>query len=408
MVTSTSSRGRMTAFVLIAIGAIGVACQVVAGIERVEKDQKAAGDGGTTPNPDGSSSGSSGIPANDPCKHAIPEAIPAKDDDPENTIPAFYMAVKTLKITQDGAGGLDLDEVCTCEKGAGTARDGGSSCKPKTTDCDGPNGIDNRGAALFKKFEIGGQVSVDQSASQDIDEGKRSLLVHISEWNGKPNDREIKVGVLVSPGITTNGPCNNDTSPEPGHFKPKWCGSDKWDYNIGTTVQGPNQLFPIVRGLAYVVNNAVVFRSEGSIATFFGRATLNLGSPIMTGKLEKTAGGQWRLAGGILSGRIPIEELLAAIGQFSDPTGGTNPDGSKRLLCEARDVFNLVKPEICNGVDIAKLRVGDFQGGNCNAVSTAISFDAEQAILGGEKPTENSDNRCSPNQITDPSLYQCP
>lgn len=406
MVTSSRSGPLViVVFALVCVG-IGVACQVVAGIERVEKDQRAAGDGSPSSSPDGSS-GSSGIPANDPCKHAIPEPIPAKDDDPDNSIPSFFVAVRTLKITE-GAEGLDLDEVCTCEKSPGTAHDGGSSCKPKANDCDGQNGVDNRGAALFKRFEVGGQVSIDQSASQDIDEGKRSILIHVSEWNGKPNDREIKIGVLVSPGITTNGPCNNDASPETGHFKPKWCGSDKWDYNVGTTLQVGNQPIPIVRGLAYVVNNRIVYRSEGSIATFFGRATLNLGSPIVTGKLEKTPGGQWRLAGGILSGRIPIEELLAAIGQFSDPTGGTNPDGSKRLLCEARDVFNIVKPEICNGVDIAKLRVGDFQGGNCNAVSTAISFDAEEAILGGEKPTENADNRCSPSQVTDPTLYQCP
>lgn len=375
------------------VALVGAACQVVAGIERVEKVARSA-DGGNT-SPDGGTT-----PSNDPCAHAVPDPLPEQDDDPNTVVPAFYVAVKTLNLTS-ATNGLDLDGVCTCDTRPEVAFDGGPSCAPKTEVCDSDGGVDNRGATLFNQFQIAGKVSIDDDATEAIAVGKRTLLIHISEWNGKPNDREIKIGVLVSPGMTDGSGCGTSAS-SGTHFKPGWCGRDKWDYTPGATVNGPDSLYPLVRGLGYVVNSRVVFKSESSITTFFGASTLNLGSPIMMGTLEK-ANGQWQLSGGVLAGRILISDLLGAIGQFSDFTSG-----GTRQLCEAPEVFNLIKPSLCNGVDIARLKINDFRGDACDAISTAIAFDAAEAVLGSEMPAENNNSRCSPNMVSDKSIYACP
>jgi hypothetical protein len=377
--------------VLIAAVAVAVAaCQVVAGIERVDKTQRtSAVDGGPVdpnrPNP------------NDPCKHMRPLPAPESDDDRNGELPGFYLAIRatTTSGTMGGAPiGFDLDNVCTCDKRTETFRAGASSCTPKTDDCDSDGGVDNKGANLFGLFAPSG-FDFDERAVEQIEEGRRGLLLYITKYNGKPNDSEVIVGAMVTHGIRDGDGCGTRPTAK-GWAPPGWCGHDRWSYSAEYVKPGSAE--PVGNGNGYVTNGTLVFQSDLPLTMFFGSTTVNFGSPITAGKLEKKPDGFWKLSA-VLAGRIPANELLAAVGTFND--------GDDLVVCKT-PVFPAIKQSLCDSADINRSNRFDFQGGTCDAVSMALSFTAEQSDVGGEfTPPIDTDGGCEENQVP-PGTYVCP
>ena len=102
-------RRRLAAFAF-ALASAGLACQIVAGIERVEK---------VPPAPDSTPAEDVTPPATDPCAHAAPPGAPAKTGAPgeDDERPPFIVAVRTLNLIPEAGApipGYDLDNVCTC------------------------------------------------------------------------------------------------------------------------------------------------------------------------------------------------------------------------------------------------------------------------------------------------------
>jgi hypothetical protein len=380
---------RRAALGLVLVGVAIAACQVVAGIERVDKV--------TLGNePDGATA--------DPCAHVgAPDPPAASDDGPD--LPPILFALRDLRLTSrpnEPLPGFDLDKSCTCDRRAGVRNT--PSCTAKDTICDGDGGVDNFSNVIFKQFEAGDS-SIDGDIREDIEQGRRGLLLQISEWNGKPNDREVKVGTLVTNGISDPSGCGVTTTSDSGeHFHPGWCGGDKWDYPPGTVSPTGGVNYPIIRGLGYVVNNQLVYRANGSINVFFGLATLSFGSSTIFGKLEKPATGPAKLTGGILTGRLPIEEFLAAAGQFSLKVSDA---GTRAPIC-TQPQFTVIRELLCNSVDIMRSEVGDYGGAACDAVSAAIGFTAEQAVFGAAKEGAFAGNVCSPAIPENQAKYRCP
>ncbi len=370
-----------------------VACQVVAGIEHVDKVQPISGDSGA---PD--SGGSPDTGATDPCSHALPPPPPENDDDRDTELPPIYLALRTVDaIAKDGAGyrGFDLDGVCTCDERPGTFANGGPSCAPKLRQCDLDGGIDNKGAALFSKFAPAG-FSPNDALNEGIAGGKRGLLLYIRSYNGKKNDRQVSVGVMISYGIRDGSGCGtstgNDRSP------PGWCGGDLWSYPIAYVK--PTTKEPLFQSNGYVNDGVLVFRSDEETSVFFGGVALAFGSPMMAARIEQNAEGRWTLTDGLLGGRIPMTELLAATGTLGDPQGGAGG------LCNS-PFYAAVKKDFCEAVDINSSNAFDFKDGACDGVSMALAFTAEQASVGEEHTDPDEPNPCSRDKVS-PDLYTCP
>jgi hypothetical protein len=385
-------RGTAIGLGVIAVALGAVACQVVAGIEHVEKEQRTLGDGSTPDSSEGKNDA-----AVDPCVHTMPPPQPASDDDRDTELPPFYLALRTVDVVaRDGSSyrGFDLDGVCTCDKRPNTASNGFSSCKPSLKDCDLDGGIDNRAASLFEQFAPTG-FSPSDSANKGVANGRKGLLLYVKGYNGKPNDRQINVGVMISYGIVDGSGCGTSTGGD--HSPPGWCGTDLWTYPVEFVK--PTTKEPLYQGNGYVSNGTLVFRSELPITMFFGDATLTFGSPITAGTLKKNPAGLWTLDA-ILAGRIPVTELLVASGTFDDPN---NDDAG---ICTS-PFFATVKKTLCDAVDINRTSALDFQPGNCDAISSALAFTAEQASIGDERTQPPDPNPCA-KDLVDPSLYTCP
>ncbi|MBX3223800.1 MAG: hypothetical protein KF795_25025 [Labilithrix sp.] len=369
-----------------------VACQVVAGIEPVEKVQRDALDGGGSDARGGQADADA-----DPCKHAVPPPEPDKDDDRDTELPPFYLALRTLNVVaRDGETyrGFDLDGVCTCDKRPGTASEGKSSCTPKLKDCDLDGGIDNRAASLFEQFAPTG-FSPSDAANNGIAGGKRGLLLYIKGYNGKPNDRQVTVGAMISHGILDGSGCGTTSGGD--RSPPGWCGTDLWSYPVEYVK--PTTKEPLFQGNGYVNDGTLVFRSDLPVTMFFGGTTITFGSPIAAGRIAKNAAGLWTFDA-LLSGRIPVTELLAATGGFNAPNDET------ARLCNS-PFFTTVKKTLCDAVDINRTSVLDFEEGACDAVSSALAFTAEQASVGDERTEPTEDSVCSKDNVP-AGLYTCP
>ncbi len=392
----------------VALGLFVAACQIVAGIERVDKVGTGPGaadaDGAVDPNKD------SGVP--DPCAHRAPPGPPDIDDDPTGDVGSFYLAIREFNLDVASAGdagppGYDLDGVCTCERKAGTAFDGKSSCNPRAGAapvCDDPGGVDNASAKLLAPF--GSVVPIDDAAdvNKSISEGRRGILLQVNNYNGRANDKEITVGIILSAGIHDASGCGNGGVPQ-APFPPGWCGRDKWTVDP-TSVIGTAPNYVATRlATGYVRDYNLVVETRAAALLYFGSTTLEMGSPLATGRLvpldvnlkprdpsvppTPAEKGLYRLDDGIFSGRIGARDLLAAVGTAKVPR-------STGRLCNS-PLFGTFKQGICEALDISKTKSFDFDpGSTCDAISTAALFRAELASVGDKRLEPESPNECSP------------
>ncbi|MBX3230891.1 MAG: hypothetical protein KIT84_40575 [Labilithrix sp.] len=367
------------------------ACQVIVGIEQVEKvPQGSVGeDGSSSSGSTTTSSGSSGIDENDPCQHTVAPKV-AGDDGGEDLEP-FFIAVQKLSLVKpapNGIGGLDLDDSCTCDTRPGGTHDAGPSCTArKGIVCDPDGGADNQGATLFAGLEssvklVDPTFSLDDDLNEDIAKGARTIILHVRKWNGKPNDANVEVALFVSQGA--KGTLN-------------WDGNDVWTHPKSLSETGTFKFPGSVNG--YVANNRLVVKGANNVTILFGRAGLVFNEAIVYGDLT-IAEGLPRFVG-IVGGRVPDAELLAAAGQINV--------GGDESACENALVFNtVVKPSICDAVDINSAKSEDFQGKACDSISSSIALEGVGAQVPISEPYDDPKppGPCSPGQPTAPS-YKC-
>lgn len=374
----------------LAIGALA-ACQVIAGIERVEKVDavEATSSSGSTGTTSGSSSG---ISKNDPCSHVLPPDVPEKSDEGED-LPPFVLAAKKLQLTEPGSNnlaGFDLDLSCTCDPRPGTNQDGGSSCKPRGTMpvlCDADGGVDNQAMALFAQIKP--YSDLDKSFEDDAAEGKRSVMLYIKNWNGKPNDLEVGLGIFVSNGtnpIVDGKPTKPTDTIESG--------KTDWSYpsgiaSIGGTLQ---PTFPVPGG--YVRDGRLVVKGAGTVTLLLGSNGLTFNEALVVGDLSRDANGIVKFVG-VVGGRIRDIDLLSAAGQLK--VSGKDP------ACEylGGTVFSaVIKPSICGAVDLPQGQRSDFKGADCDSISSAIAMESYSATISGTAPNDippdTTPNPCSP------------
>lgn len=418
------------AFVL---ASAGLACQIVAGIERVEK---------VAPIPDTGPPEAEPPPA-DPCGHAAPPAAPPKSNTPgeDDELPPFVVAVRTFSlIPQAGAPvpGYDLDRVCTCETREPTAGEGGTSCRlnPKTTGCDDDGGVDNAAFHLFDQYKQVIQIDDSANVNDEIANGFKTVLLQIAGYNGLPNDPSINVGVFPSDGVleqpAPHPSCDASTAntrldrPDATFWTPVHCGQDKWSIVEDAVIGKSRPLVPVRTGLGWVKDGVLVVSVNDSLQVPFFNSVISLVTARLVGRLvpldqtmkprdpkvppteaEKRL---WRLDDGVLAGRIPARDILAAVGSVDDPLDKQ----SGKHLCTT-PLFGTVRDEVCAYLDISSNPQRDSNlDYACDAISAAFGFAASPALDGELLPRRDPANECAigegdrPVDAGNDVVYACP
>lgn len=244
--------------------------------------------------------------------------------------------------------GFDIDGCCTC--GPSDPCHGGSTClRPDTTDaqhkpnhCDGPNGQDNATGKLMQPIVAitGAQSNFgSDSWTLDVKEGRWSVLMHVSGYNGKANDAAVELRWYVPGGF------NEDKEPD---AMPKWDGKDKWPISASCLekLEG-DPPYDINRtkykvSRAYVVNHTLV--AGFSVVEF--NVGINYGIKIyamtLVAKLEQTKPNEWTFKTAELTAVWKATDVLAQMPRLN--LGGVP-------LCRNHPVYNLVKENVCSYTD---------------------------------------------------------
>jgi hypothetical protein len=421
MVSAARRPVRAAALLAVTLGCGVVACQLVAGIDRVDKED-----------PPPAEAGADAAPPPDPCAHVVPPPPPDVDDAPNDQLPDFYLAYRTVSLfPSDGTvPGFDLDRSCTCDRRADTAFLGASPCSAgaRAVMCDTDGGVDNQMHEFLKSYA--GFLDIDRAANVNsrIDRGLSTAIVVVTKYNGRANDKDIGFGIFTSEGIE-DSKCPGSVKQADNTFPPGWCGEDTWNVSLDTvTPSSATSFVPKAVGNGYVTNYQLVTAlTRGALTIPFGAYHLSIGSPVSSGRLVPLDAARrpldttrpvdpglvkaWRLAGGTVAGRIPLAELLAAVGAVSMPgTDAARPPS----LCTQGSVFGQLRSDICKQSDVNQTSALDFSpGAACDAVSVGIAVTGDSVRVGSIVATPDAGNECYPTAdgagpLGQPGLYRCP
>lgn len=350
---------------------------------------------------------------------APPETCPPQSYPPQPSTESepgdkqFVVAVKTVDLGEaapaDNPVGLNLDQVCTaCATADGGTSDGGaedpaaiSSCIfpswATKKQCDDINGIDNAVAKLFKT--LGEFVSVDGITSSyyndEADKGAWSILIRVSGYNGTPNDKNIVVELLTTPGLykaasgAGGGGGAGGSSPE---IKANWDGTDEWPVpvdilknsnGVSPGLDEPNGGGPGYQSV-YIDKNAYV--ADGILVATIPTADIDLAGSgagqflirLYAGSLvgqivdPDGTGTKFELKDTVISGRWKTSDFFNRLGSVKV---------SNYTFC--RDdliTYGTFKKNLCSYVDIASTLGGPTI--SCDSVSFAMRMQGFPAKVG--------------------------
>lgn len=328
----------------------------------------------------------------DPCAHAGAVPRPAVADGPDEPAKLYAARDLAMVVADKNSIGYDLDGVCTCDERPGTARGGASSCAPRRSGdrlCDADGGRDNAGAAILQNrlpdkpgasFDVGYRAAAENGAS--------GLLFSIAEYDGRPDDPQVRVESYDSPGLDPRGsdprePCGGaapgSTTPPNGLAaeRPQWDGCDAW--RVGASFQqggvartGTREAW-VAGGKLFARFPTLRLRVDRTYVTF---VDVHMEAALVRG----ADGAPDRLTRGVIAGATRAEELLVAFGELR-----TGPDGGP--LCTTPAFPGLVE-DTCANLDLA-LRAPEADTGTiapCDAASIVLTFEATLARRGSNAP----------------------
>jgi hypothetical protein len=330
-----------------------------------------------------------GVPdVRDPCLHVAPPEAPGVDDSPNDELPPFVLALDEVALDPERSTAYDLDGVCTCDSRPGSAADGGPSCgSPKVT-CDRDGGGDNAiGEVASTASPL---VAIESTSNNLIAAGHRTLLLAISNYNGRANDREVVVGALLAEGIRSAGCPSSVPEGQTGFWSKGGCGDDPWtispDAVVVTATRGT---LPITVGRGFVRDYQLVVRfGDAARVPVNDEAVIRFGEPLLTGTLvpldealaprdptrAPTPREQrlFRIDRGVLAGRMATRDVLGALGTY-------RTNGGKTPVC-ASSAFESIRSIICQSADIRRAPAPAEPATRCDALSASMAFAAIPAI----------------------------
>jgi hypothetical protein len=315
----------------------------------------------------------------DPCSHAEPPPRPAADDPTDASDIEFVTVLTSIDFGLDGGVfGFDLDHTCTCP--------GPESCVPQkgvtAKHCDDDAGRDNAGGGLIQTFSALTPQLSTAALDTHVGQGQFSLAVRVRNYNGTLNDTQIALAAFTSNGtlpLTDAG-----LNPVPKHD-----GTDQWGIDPLSLVGTPPPYVAVNEDDSAYVAGGVVVASVAfpfGLGTTFGENFLRLDGALLVGAITKGPLGY--SITGVVTGRWDTRNLLTGMQGIKDPFN------AGQFLCGTDSTYQAFKGAICAASDISRIGSNDNTGAPCDALSLALGFTTEPALLGPLYPNKIGTTPC--------------
>jgi hypothetical protein len=340
----------------------------------------------------------------------VSAGVPTAADAPKNadgpSIPPIILALRSMALgSLDRKGnpgtdnnppwmslGFDLDGMCTNSDTCSTTGDIPQPCKPRsaTIPKDGHDCRDNTFGRLEETTVSLPSISEKYGLSNPgfncaLCRGDYNFLIRISQWDGQPNDSQVRVDMYPSPGLETPPPwqCQKDDPNQTWKTQQCW-----WQAGGSWTIQPETYQGTVAKDgslpdadlndpAAYVRDGYIIAQLPDNVLFWFPgdngvtRAyPLKMQGGVVAGKLQKDKSGHWEITDGTIAGRSSIEDLKSG---FEELGLCPNTVGSD---------YTLMTGYVSQFADI--LANGKISPqAQCDALSVGIGFDAAEATFGG-------------------------
>jgi cysteine-rich repeat protein len=356
-----------------------------------------------------------------------PEHRPAVADDAES-IPAIYLGWTQISLggsapAADAADdspepwqtfGLDLDGVCTNSEGCSG---GAQSCRAATSEIpfDGTMCRDNRFARLQATLapvpEIGERYGLrEQTLNCNLHRGTYNVILKLSDYNGQPDDAEVRVDFYGSPGLERLPPWNCDDAEADAY--PLWTAAAEWqvdEASLTAAIAEPGTLpaSHVADAKAYVRQGYLVaelpdgaqLRLAGTSNSYRSFA-LTTRKSIWSGALSQQQDGTWTLQDGLVAGITLASDVLETFHEL-----GLCQEEAEQAADE-NSFYELVSNAVRTNADM----LGDGrvdETADCDALSFAIAFSAAQITPGAAGASPERITCCPPSMTPEDCHPAC-
>lgn len=317
----------------------------------------------------------------------------AQDRGSDKVLPAIYLAVQSTRLGSLGEDGkldnnawqdigFDLDGVCTgVESCAG--EDTPPSCKPTVPQIstDGHACRDN----TFGRLEYAAALVPELSKTYGLNDdafncalcvGDYNYLFRITDYNGEPNDDQVRVDLYPSPGLDKPLPwdCKDPSWKDHPCFTP----DEQFQVTPESMVDpkpGPElSNAKAFDDKAFVRDGYLIVKfPDDTLVWFPGYKALVVAYPILmqkgivAGKLTRDADGVWRITDGTIGGRVRGSDVVKGFRQLG--------------LCEQDINYSVMADFVNKNLDVLADGRND-PSATCDAMSAGIAFRAQQVVAG--------------------------
>lgn len=311
-------------------------------------------------------------------------------------LPPFYLAFQTLNtgsLNDEGKldpqawrnVGFDLDGTCTGSETCETPGQTNLSCKPvaSAVPLDGAYCRDNTFGRLGYQAAVAPETSKAYGLNSEgfncaLCVGAYNYLFRISDYNGDPQDDQVRVDFYPSPGLETM--LQWDCSSEEWKSHPCFTSDQKWllrDTALAAPL-GPNGAVPesklfdahafVREGVLFVTlpdNTLFWFPGQRALATAY---PLTIQKGFVSAKLSRGKDGLWRATDGVVAGRAKRDDVIKGLRLVG--------------ICESDPNYAFVDQFVSGNLDLLASGERD-PNKTCDALSLGIPFTAIQAQPGG-------------------------
>jgi hypothetical protein len=263
--------------------------------------------------------------------------------------------------------GYNLDGIVSTKTGTNHCKGVVGSIK-SSVQTDGDGGIDNSfGANLIPIFGALAD-SPSQQATEAILDGRHTVLLRMTEYNGGIDDSGIQAALYQG---------------APRGAPPVWNGSDSWPVAAESVNAADLNQPKIVIGQSYVSGGVFVASPPiAELPLLIGLAgfplSLSIHNAILTMNISGS-GSSVSGTNGTLAGILDTEQLIFELKKI---IGGFDPS-----LCNS-GTFDSIAMQIRQASDIMTDGTNGNPNVTCNAISIGLGFDASAVVLGGVAPPE--------------------
>lgn len=312
--------------------------------------------------------------------------------------------------------GLDLDGVCTNSSSCSSRA---QACRAATSEIpfDGAMCRDNRFARLQATLapvpEIGQRYGLrEETFNCNLRRGTYNLIVKLSDYNGQPDDPEVRVDFYSSPGLARLPPWSCDDGDADSY--PFWTAGAPWQIdtaNLTSEITAPGELpaSSIADPKAFVREGYLVadlpdgaqLRLAGASNSYRSFA-LTTRRSVWTGALRHQQDGTWQVEDGLVAGTTLASDLIETFHEL----GLCQQPGAAEQDAEQNGFYELVENAIRENADmLADGRVDE--NASCDALSFAIAFRAAQLTPGAAGMSPERITCCPPGMTAQDCHPEC-